>query len=75
MDVILDLAKLLVAMREDVTGKKSTLSEEAVLGTFVNFSEEELVMLRLRKYVEKSPEAQRKLPEVFAAGAGGTPKS
>jgi hypothetical protein len=67
LDTMRDLAKLLVAMREDVTGKKSTLSEEAVLGTFVNFSEEERLLLRLRQHVESSPEARKKLAEVLAS--------
>lgn len=66
MDVMRDLAKLLVAMREDVTGRKSSLSEEAVLGTFINFSEEERLLLRLRQHVEKSPEAQKKLAEALS---------
>jgi hypothetical protein len=74
LDVMRDLAKLLVAMREDVTGRKSTLSEEAVLGTFVNFSEEERQLLRVRQYVERFPEAQKRLAEVLA-GKGGTPST
>jgi len=68
LDNLRALAGLLIAMREDVTGKKANLSEESVLKTFINFKPEELVMLRLREYVSKNPEAQRKLAEVLARG-------
>lgn len=67
IDTLRTLAALLVAMREDVTGKKTSLSVEAVLGTFMNFSDEERVLLRLRDYVATHPEAQKKLAEVLAA--------
>ena len=75
IDTLRSLAALLVAMREDVTGKKSTLSVEAVLGTFMNFSEEELVLLRLREYVATHPEAQAQLASAIAGQPpGGSPK-
>ena len=61
------LAALLIAMREDVTGKKSSLSVEAVLGTFMNFSDEERVLLRIRDYVAKNPQAQQKVAELMTA--------
>lgn len=64
------LAALLVAMREDVTGKKSALPMEAVLGTFVNFRDDELVALRLREYVANHPDAQQKLARILAEGSG-----
>lgn len=69
IDTMRALAALLVAMREDVTGKKAKLPVEAVLGTFVNFSEAELVALRLREYVATHPEAQKKVAELLA-GSG-----
>jgi hypothetical protein len=69
IDMMRDMAALLIAMREDVTGKKSSLAVEAVLGTFMNFSEEELLALRLREYVATHPEAQKKLAAVLAGGA------
>jgi hypothetical protein len=79
IDTMRALAALLVAMREDVTGKKATLPVEAVLGTFMNFSQEELLALRLREYVARHPEAQQKLAQVLAgsgsaAGAGPAQK-
>jgi hypothetical protein len=67
IDTLRSLAALLVAMREDVTGKKTALSVEAVLGTFMNFSDEERVLLRVREYVATHPEAQQKLAQVLAA--------
>jgi hypothetical protein len=75
IDTLRTLAALLVAMREDVTGKKTSLSVEAVLGTFMNFSDEERVLLRLRDYVATHPEAQRKLAEVLAARPDSPSKS
>jgi hypothetical protein len=70
IDMMRSLAALLVAMREDVTGKKAQLPVEAVLGTFMNFTQEELLALRLRDYVAAHPEAQKKLEEVLAGRAG-----
>lgn len=74
IDTMRALAALLVAMREDVTGKKAKLPIEAVLGTFMNFSQEELLALRLRDYVATHPEAQQKLAQVLAGSqsAAGT---
>jgi len=70
IDTLRALAALLVAMREDVTGKKTSLPVEAVLGTFMNFSDEERVLLRLRDYVAAHPEAQKKLAQVLASTPG-----
>jgi hypothetical protein len=64
MDMLRSLAALVIAMRQDVTGQKPKLSEEVVLRTFVTFKPEELVILRLREYVAKNPEAQKKLAEI-----------
>lgn len=75
IDTLRALAALLVAMREDVTGKKTALSVESVLGTFMNFSDEEPVLLRLREYVATHPEAQKKLAQVLAATPANTPTS
>ena len=69
IDMMRAMAALLIAMREDVTGKRASLPIEAVLGTFMNFSQEELLALRLREYVAAHPEAQKKLAEVLAGGA------
>lgn len=66
IDMMRSLAALLIAMREDVTGKKANLPVEAVLGTFMNFSQEELTVLRLRDYVATHPEAQKKLAAMLA---------
>jgi len=52
IDMMRSLAALLVAMREDVTGKKANLPVEAVLGTFMNFSQEEL-------WIPTTPRARR----------------
>ena len=65
VDAMRAMAALLVAMREDVTGKKTALSTEAVLGTFVNFTDDERLKLRLRDHLAKSPEAQRKLADAL----------
>lgn len=72
IDFMRALAALLIAMREDVTGKKTKLSDEAVLRTFVNFKPEELVALRLREYVSKNPEAQRRVAEMLAGKTSGS---
>lgn len=61
IDMARALAALLLAMREDITGKKSQLPVESVLGTFVNFSQEELLLVQLREYVAANPEAQMKV--------------
>jgi hypothetical protein len=37
----------------------------------MNFSQEELVALRLREYVATHPEAQQKLAQVLATGGSG----
>jgi len=75
IDTLRALAALLVAMREDVTGKKTALSVESVLGTFMNFSDEERVLLRLREYVATHPEAQKKLAQVLSTTPASTPSS
>ncbi len=66
MYMLRSMAALILAMRQDVTGQKSKLSEEVVLRTFVNLKPEELVILRLREYVAKNPEAQKKVAELMA---------
>jgi hypothetical protein len=66
IDTLRSMAALLVAMREDVTGKKTALSVEAVLGTFMNFKDEERFLIRMREYVATHPEAQEKLRQVLA---------
>lgn len=63
IDMLRALAGLLIAMREDVTGRPSTLSEDVVLRTFVNFKPEEIAILRLREYVSKNPDLLRRLAE------------
>jgi len=68
IDTMRALAALLVAMREDVTGKKATLPIEAVLGTFMNLSQEELLAVRMREYVATHPEAQQKLAQILSGG-------
>lgn len=72
IDMLRALAALVKAMREDVTGQKSKLSEEAILRTFVTFKPEELVVLRLRDYVAKNPQAQKQLAEILAKGPAGS---
>jgi hypothetical protein len=67
LDMMRSLSTLLIAMREDVTGKKSVLPVETVLGTFINFSEEELVLLKLREYVAENPEAQKRVAELLSS--------
>lgn len=63
IDVIRAFGRLLIALREDVTGKKATLTEEAVLRMFVNFTPEQLMLVRLREYVSSNPAIQRALAE------------
>jgi hypothetical protein len=75
IDSLRALAALLVAMREDVTGKKTALSVESVLGTFMNFSEEERVLIRLREYVATHPEAQEKVAQMLSSGRQGSAPS
>lgn len=75
IDSLRALAALLVAMREDVTGKKTALSVESVLGTFMNFSDEERMLLRLREYVATHPEAQEKVNQLLASGQPGSAPS
>lgn len=66
IDLLRALAAVLVAMREDVTGQKSTVPEDVVLRTFMNLSSEQLLLVRLREYVSKNPDAQRKVAELVA---------
>ena len=72
IDTLRAFAGLLIAMREDVTQKKSDLSEEAVLSTFVNFTQDELLAFRLRTHLRESPEARRQLAEMLSTTAGGS---
>ncbi len=65
VDMMRALAALLLAMREDITAKKSSLPVESVLGTFMNFSQEELLLVQLREYVAAHPEAQQKVAEIL----------
>jgi len=74
IDMLRALAALIIAMREDVTGSRTMLSEESVLRTFVNLKPDELAVLRLREYVTKNPEAQRRLAEILSSGAPGSEK-
>jgi hypothetical protein len=53
IDILMSFADLLTAMREDVTEKKTTLPAEVVVGTFVNLTEEERLLLRLRAHAAK----------------------
>ena len=76
LDMMIAFAHLLVAMREDVTGKKTELSAEAVLSTIINFSDDERAIVRMREFVSKNPEkARRIMADVRAAQPGATDKS
>jgi len=44
------------------------------LGTFMNFSQEELLALRLREYVAAHPEAQQKLAAILAGSSTTAPE-
>ncbi len=71
IDRIRNLAKLLIAMRVDVTGKRSNISHDAVLRTFINFKPEELILLQLREYVEKNPAAQAIVRDLISCEQDG----
>jgi hypothetical protein len=75
IDTMRSLAALLVAMREDVTGKKTALSVESVLGTVVNFTDDERLLIRLREYVAANPEAQKKVAELLVPEKKADPRS
>lgn len=76
LDTMRAMAALLIAMREDVTGQKSALSEEDVLGTFVNLEDAERVALRLRKHLADNPDAQAVVQSALRGGGttAGRPK-
>src|SRR5260370_5994582 len=71
IDTLRNFANLLIAMRADITGQKSFLSEEAVLRTFVNLQPEERVVLQLREYAAKILAHSERLPNDSAAQKQG----
>jgi len=73
IDTLRALAGLLIAMREDVTGQPSTVSEDVVLRTFVNLKPEELVVVRLREYLSKNPEALRRAAKTLRGESTDAP--
>lgn len=63
VDLARDLANLLLAMREDVTGKGITLPTETILRTFMNLSDEQVAIVGLRDFVSNNP---KKAIEILA---------